>query len=138
MSDNLKRTGKCLCGAVKYEVELHELKAHICHCTICQKWAGSSSFSIHCKNWTIDGENNVTWFDSSGDAQRGFCKTCGSHLFFRTLDGNYQGVTAALDDIEGLSIGEHIFIDFKPPYYDFVDDAPRLTEAEFLAQFEEK
>lgn len=33
----------------------------------------------------------------------------------------------ALEPIE-----EHIFIDRKPPWYDFADDAPRLTAAEFM------
>ena len=30
------------------------------------------------------GEDLLAWFDSSKDAQRGFCKNCGSSLFFRS------------------------------------------------------
>lgn len=129
----LERTGRCLCGNVKFEVTLSETSAHVCHCRICQKWGGGPNLSIRCESgWKIDGEESITWYDSSDHAQRGFCKNCGTHLFFRTQDGSYYGVTAALDNQDDLDIGEHIFIDSKPSYYDFADDRPRLTEKEFL------
>ncbi len=128
-----RRTGSCLCGAVTFEAVLSETGVHVCHCTICQKWAGGPSLSLRCQEgWKIDGEENLTWYDSSEEAQRGFCSKCGSQLFFRTKSGSYHGVTAALDNKEGLHIGEHIFVDTKPSYYDFADDSPRLTEQEFL------
>lgn len=133
MSD-LKRTGRCLCGEVEFEVTLQELDVHVCHCSICQKWEGGPSLSLGCESgWKIKGEDNLTWFASSEWAERGFCKKCGSHLFFRMNDGRYQGIpAAALDSQDGLKIASHIFIDKKPPYYDFADDTPRLTEEEFL------
>lgn len=126
------RKGSCLCGAVEFEAELSECGVHVCHCRKCRKWAGGPSLSIRCESWNITNESSITWFDSSEHAQRGFCQICGSHLFFRTKDGVYLGVTAALDDSEGLFIDEHIFVDAKPHYYDFTDKSPRLTEEQFL------
>lgn len=130
---NLKRRSSCLCGAVSFEVTLCGLDVHVCHCNICQKWSGGPDLSIRCEgDWKIEGEENVTWYDSSEHAQRAFCKKCGSHLFGRSKDGSYHGVMASLDNKEGLKIGEHIFVDKKPDYYDFADDTPRLTEEQFL------
>jgi hypothetical protein len=133
MSETIEHSGGCLCGAVEYEVQLQEPKAHICHCHLCQKWGGSSSITLHTTpDWTIRGENKLKWYDSSEWAQRSFCSECGTHLLFRLKDGSYHGVTAgSLKDQSGLEIGMHIFIDKKPNYYDFKDDAPRLTEQEF-------
>ena len=133
MSD-LKYKGGCLCGAVKIEVTLESEDVHICHCDMCRKWAGSSSFSLGCdKDWVIEGEENLTWYDSSEIAQRSFCNKCGTHLMFRTKDGNYQGVPAgALEGEKNFKLDKHIFIDKKPDYYDFADSIPRLTEKEFF------
>lgn len=133
MSD-LKHHGSCLCGAVEFEVTLTEKDVHICHCNLCQKHGGGPSLSLQCgKDWTIKGEENLTWYNSSEWAQRGFCSKCGTHLLFKTNDGSYHGVPAGvLDSQDGFKIGMHIFVDKKPPYFDFTDDSPRLTEEEFL------
>jgi len=137
MSD--KRTGGCLCGAVKYEVTLQETDVHVCHCGLCQKWSGGPALSLSCEDdWAITGEDSLTWYDSSDWGQRGFCNKCGTHLFGRVSAGDYRGIYAgSLDNQDELKIGMHIFIDKKPPYYDFADDTKRLTEADFMAMFAE-
>ncbi len=133
MSDK-KHKGSCLCKAIKFELILPEKEVHVCHCGLCQKLHGGPGFALSCeKDWVIQGEENLTWYDSSEWAQRSFCGTCGTHLFFRMKDGSFHGVPAGvMDDLEGFKLGMHIFIDKKPDYYDFNDNAPRLTEKEFL------
>lgn len=140
MTNDLKRTGSCLCKAVKYEVELNSTHVHICHCNICQNWGGGPALTInHTGNMKVQGNDNIKWYSSSEWAQRGFCRTCGTHIAFKTNDGSYHGITVgALDSQENLVIGSHIFIDKKPAYFDFKDDAPRITEEQFLQQFEDK
>ncbi len=131
---NLKKHGSCLCGGVKFDVTLQEDEVHICHCELCQKWHGGVGFGLKCEgDWVVQGEENLTWFDSSEWAQRSFCQKCGTHLLFKTHDGSYHGVSAgALDNATDLKLGMHIFIDKKPDYFDFTGDAPRFTEKEFL------
>ena len=135
MSEDLKRTGECLCGAVKYEVTLTEPHVHVCHCDLCRGWGGGPNLSAACeKDWVIEGEENLTWYDSSEWAQLGFCNKCGTHLFGRVPDGDYRGIHVGnLHDSGGLEIGMHIFIDKKPSFYDFTDSAKRITGAEFYA-----
>lgn len=129
-----KRSGKCLCGSISYEVEPMEGGVHVCHCNMCQKWHGGPGLSMQVNpDVEIQGEEKLTWFRSSEWAQRGFCSACGTHLFGKTDDGNYFGVhVGSFDNQDGLEIGSHIFIDKKAPHYDFTDSAPRLTEEEFL------
>lgn len=133
MAEN-KKKGGCLCGSVSFEITPNEEEVHICHCGLCRKWHGGPGFAVQCKSdWVINGEENMTWYKSSEWAERGFCSKCGSHLLFRTNDGSYHGVSAGvLDNQDGFKIGMHIFVDKKPPYFDFTDDSPRLTEKEFL------
>ncbi len=78
----------------------------------------------------------MTWFASSDWAERGFCGVCGSTMFYRLKEGGYINVAAGfLDERSVLApIDRHIFIDRKPPFYDFADTAPRLTGDEFLEQ----
>ena len=82
------------------------------------------------------GEDSVGWYKSSDWAERGFCKTCGSTLFYRLLDGGLiMGESGSFDMPKGLKITEHYFIDEKPDYYDVTDDAPKLTGAEVFAKY---
>jgi hypothetical protein len=78
MTENNKRTGGCLCGAVRYELTGEPYVAGLCHCTICRKLTGSA-FSATA-NWrreqfTMTG--TVATFE-----RRQFCPTCGARLFF--------------------------------------------------------
>ena len=46
-----KRSGGCLCGAVRYEASWPPIATAVCHCKNCQKQAGSalSVIAIHCR-----------------------------------------------------------------------------------------
>jgi hypothetical protein len=73
----------------------------------------------------LEGEGAVRWFKSSNHAERGFCRTCGSSLFWRPADGTRMSVAAgAIDPPTGLSIAHHIFVAEQSDYYDIRDDAP--------------
>lgn len=128
-----------MCGKVSFDLKLVDQKAHVCHCSMCRKsGAGGPCISVDCEDTVIKGEESLHWYKSSDYAERGFCRNCGSFMFFRMIDGsNYMNVsTAVLDDDSGISIRDHIYIDSKPPYYDFADNCPRLTEAQFLAKIQ--
>lgn len=134
-------SGSCNCKNVKFSAEIKAKTAHICHCNICQKSMGGPSHTVTLLPGTleIEQEDKVKWYKSSDYAERGFCKNCGSNMFFRVTEpamGDYQGVSLGmLDDKTGYEIDSHIFVDKNPGYYEFSDNAPRLTEEEFLKQF---
>src|SRR6202035_3322444 len=41
MGENPRRTGRCLCGAVRYKLESAPFDAGYCHCRICQLASGA-------------------------------------------------------------------------------------------------
>ena len=137
MAAKLERTGGCLCGAVRFEVTLASEDFHICHCGMCRKWAGGPLMALACTGGAkFTDKSGLAWYQGSKWAERGFCSKCGSSLFWRLAEDHDAMLVVAvesLDDAGGLSLHQHIYVDAKPAHYDFADDRPRLTEAEFLA-----
>lgn len=83
---------------------------------------------------TIAGEPDVTYYKASDLARRGFCRVCGSALFWRSTDGRFEAVSAgAIDDKSGLRLAREVFIDEKPGYYGFANETKRMTGAEYFA-----
>lgn len=137
MSNN-RRQGGCLCGKVRFEVTVNDPHYAVCHCSICRKWSGGPLMCVHAPGDDVSWieKSGLKWYRSSDWAERGFCSDCGSSLFYRLAQQPEAMLIVSidsLDDADGISIGQHIFIDAKPDRYDFADNAPRLTEAEFMA-----
>jgi len=132
--------GQCLCGAVRVRAVPKRGHVEACHCTMCRKWGGSALLSVQCGSAVeIDGEAEVSRYRSSDWAERGFCRTCGSNLFYRFIPADSYAFAAGLFPDEALeALGEEIFIDEKPDYYDFAGTQERLTGAEVIAQAKEQ
>ena len=138
MTSDQRRTGGCLCGGVRFEVAVLERTYGICHCGMCRRWSAGPYMSAHCAgDATFTNDEGLAWYRGSKWGERGFCKKCGSSLFWR-LAGDPDAMLAvavdALDEADDLTLDRHIYIDAKPARYDFADDRPRVTEAELLAE----
>ncbi len=128
--------GKCLCGSVT--VKATPVRPHIeaCHCDMCRAWGGMAFVGIQCgENVVFSGEENIARYPSSDWAERGFCMKCGTNLFYRFTPANNYSLTAGLfADTGDLTLGEQIFIDEKPDWYDFAQDTPKKTGAEVIEE----
>ena len=101
---------------------------------MCRRWVGGPTFSIAAKGVVFRGEENIQRYGSSAAAERGFCRICGSSLFYRSKEtGQYVLGMGAIEDQASFRIGSEIYIDQKPPGYEFSGTHPRLTEEETLA-----
>jgi len=136
----MSKTGSCLCGAVSYRIENVPSETGACHCSMCRKWSGGvyMAVSVTAQDAQIEGTENLTVFSSSEWGERGFCKTCGSSLFFRVTApgphfGSYHFGLGGIDDPSGLRMSDEIFIDEKPDAYAFAGDTKKMTGAEFFA-----
>jgi len=91
MSEIFEGTGACLCGAVKFKALNTETSIGACHCNMCIKWGGGPFMGAHCGcDVSFIGEEYITLYSSSDWAERGFCKRCGSHLFYRLLESMHH------------------------------------------------
>jgi len=87
-SENLKTAGSCLCGAIEFSAVLPSKWCAHCHCSMCRKqhgagyvtWVGFEDQQVN----FLRGKDDVSWYASSTGAERGFCRHCGSSLFFRS------------------------------------------------------
>jgi hypothetical protein len=137
MTDLIVGKGSCLCGAVGVTAKTMSKKVAACHCSMCQKWAGGPLMAVDCgTDLSIQGEENVVIFNSSEWAERGFCKKCGSNLFYRLKgDSKYFLPVGLLDSTKELTLDHQIFIDQKPEYYCFANETHNMTGAEVFAMY---
>ena len=120
--------GSCLCGAVRFNVEGDIPGPDACHCTMCRKHSGHyfASGDVSKKALTIEGEDQLAWYQSSERVRRGFCKTCGSSLFWDPIRSDKIAVAmGAFDDPTGTRLHMHIHTADKGDYYDIADGLPQ-------------
>jgi hypothetical protein len=137
MSSEYARKGSCLCGSVRVEVARDVHKVDACHCGMCRKWGGGPLMAVGCEGGVeFTGEDHISAYGSSDWAERGFCRNCGTHLFYRLKGADHYAIPAGLfDDHADFSFEEQIFIDKKPPYYEFANATHDMTEAEVFEKF---
>jgi hypothetical protein len=129
-------SGRCLCGAVRFSAETVETHFHVCHCGMCRRWSGAPGFAAAAEGVRFEGEENIVRYLSSDWAERGFCKRCGTGLFYFLIPtGQYSMQVGVFDEPTDFTLTEEIFIDHKPAGYAFAGDLPKKTEAEVLAAF---
>lgn len=124
-------TGSCLCGAVTFEVAGDLPGPDACHCTKCRKHSGHFfvSTDVPRSAVTIRGEENVTWYQSSAKARRGFCRNCGSSLFWDPLFRDWTGIAmGAFDTPTETRLAIHVHVADKGDYYDICDHAPQFDQ----------
>jgi hypothetical protein len=101
------RTGRCLCGAVTFELSGDPIAIAVCHCDHCQRQSGGA-FSVnlvaHGSQLTINGD--LQTYEERGDrgddvyVRRRFCGTCGSPIVseLAKTDGVIAIKAGVLDD----------------------------------------
>ncbi|MEM1237571.1 MAG: GFA family protein [Pseudomonadota bacterium] len=122
-------SGSCLCGQINFTVKDGSASVTACHCSQCRKMTGNywASGYEHVEDVAIDGE--VSWYAASGTAKRGFCKECGSPLFWKHNDEDHMSFSlGAIDGPTGLKLTKHIFTADKGDYYEIADGLPQTED----------
>ena len=100
-----KYTGQCLCGDIRYSVDVEPAFSGNCHCKDCQRSSGSAFIPAMIfaeKDVVVSGA--AKYFESVADSgnkhYRGFCPNCGSQLFakFSHLPGMLGIKAGSLND----------------------------------------
>ncbi len=137
MSNVIEGRGSCLCGAIRITAKNMNNNVGACHCGMCRKWGGGPLMAVNCgTDVSFEGEDNISVFNSSDWAERGFCKKCGSHLFYRLKESKQYIMLAGLfDDQEMFVFDNQVFIDKKPSFYSFTNKTNDLTETEVFEKY---
>ena len=127
-------TGRCLCGAVRYEVRGDLREVLICHCEECRRWHGhfSASTAARREDLVLVEQRGLRWIDSpSSDARarRGFCGECGSSLFWDAPGRPTVSIAAGTLELDGhtdLRVAAHWYVSQAGDYYELpADGLPR-------------
>ncbi len=124
--------GACLCGAVRFRTSGKLRGVIYCHCSQCRRQAGHvmAATAVDDARLEVDGAENLTWFAASDAARRGFCRTCGSALFWKRNGAAQTSIFAgAFEQPSGLEGESHIFVADKGDYYDITDNLPQYPRA---------
>jgi hypothetical protein len=137
MTDTIQAQGRCLCGAIKVAATAVSRNAGACHCGMCRKWGGGPLLTVECgRDVVFTGQEYLGVYESSAWAQRGFCKLCGGHLFYRLKQtGDYIIPVGVFDDCPEPLLDHQIFVDSKPSYYHFANETGMMTGAEVFAKY---
>jgi hypothetical protein len=128
--------GSCLCGGVRFEIDLPFLRANHCHCSRCRKHSGTfgltqgrvprDAFRL------VAGEELIRVYRPDGGAVKAFCSECGSSLF----GGNWPDgpeISIRLGSLDGdpeIRPQYHSFVDSRAVWEKLPDDGlPRYPEA---------
>jgi hypothetical protein len=129
-----KVSGGCLCGAVRYEL-IPPLRAVVaCHCTQCRRTSGNyvSATAVPREHFTLTNDDGLKWYRSSPRAERGFCRECGSNLFW-SADGveTITIMAGTIDGETGLRTVAHICVADKGDYYDVSPSEPQYEGLDY-------
>ncbi len=138
MSVGTRASGRCLCGAVRYEVHGPLRDVLLCHCVECRRWSGHifAATSARREYLVLLESGGLRWVaspESESDARRGFCCECGSSLFWDAPARDTISIAAGtLDKPTGLGLLGHVFVTQAGDYYALPDDglprSQRLTD----------
>jgi len=120
--------GHCLCKSVQFEVHGPLRPVIYCHCEMCRRTSGHFVAATACarEHLHLKAAASLHWYESSATARRGFCKICGSQLFWEPAEGSHVSIMAgALNAPTGLTASEHIFVADAGDYYQISDGLPQ-------------
>ena len=137
MSNTIEAKGSCLCGKVEIKALTMSTNMGACHCSICRKWSGGPMLTVECDtNVHLTGEQNISRYQSSDWAERGFCAQCGTHLFYKLKSTGQYIMPAGLFEIPSpLEFDHQVFIEEKPECYSFANKTKNMTGEEVFAAF---
>jgi hypothetical protein len=122
-------TGRCLCGAVRFELTSPATEAGYCHCTRCQRRTGTASSAqarIDGRTFRLlEGEEFVkAWRHPDGGFEKCFCSQCGAHLFSRNPDdpAHMSIRMAAFDGDPGVRPSFRTFVKYAAAWEPIPDD----------------
>jgi hypothetical protein len=114
------RTGRCLCGAIRYRCGPLLYPPTLCHCESCRRAAGA-----HTVGWLTVRQSELVHeagvpqeYQSSPGVWRGFCARCGTPLTYRNAQrpGEIDVTIGSLDAPGPVAPVDHIWMQDAPAW----------------------
>ena len=119
-------TGGCQCGKIRYRAAALG-RANLCHCRMCQRATGNA-FAPLVTALEIDFEGTPARFASSSVAERGFCRECGTPLFYAPVGSDeVELMIGTLDDPDAVTPALHYGIESRVSWLHLADGLPEYA-----------
>jgi hypothetical protein len=121
--------GSCLCGAVAYEIHRLDMPVVHCRCATCRKahaapFAPTAGVDRGHFRW-LDGEEKLSFYESSHGKRRYFCSVCGSHFVAsRASQAHVVLRVATLDENPHTGTQAHIWMSHEVPWLEYGETVP--------------
>lgn len=136
MAAEKRISGQCLCGAVTVRAAVDAPVLRACHCDMCRRHTSGMFISLETLPGSVEVEGPARSFRSSEWAERGFCETCGSTLWYGTVEDGARHLAAGLfDDAGGGAMSIEFFADRCPRGYALAGDQKKLTTEQTIELF---
>ena len=128
--------GGCLCGSVRFEIDLPILSCVNCHCESCRRQCSApmtTYIGIPDGQWRWTGKKPKS-FESSPGVERSFCNKCGAPISFRSknMSGVMHLYLAALEDPDQFKPSLHVAHEEKLDWFEIGDDLPTREGPSYL------
>ena len=124
-------SGRCLCGAVEITVRALGDGASACHCAMCRRWSRSAMWGFDVPEAAVTVSGPAATFRSSRFAERAFCATCGSHLWFREDGADYELAPGLFDAAADMPLVREVYADRAFACVPLSGDHRRVAASEY-------
>jgi len=138
IKSSVRATGGCLCEKVQYQIHGPLYDVLKCHCSKCRRTHGHVAAYAHTlrRHLVLTKQDGLKWYRSVKDETpgiyRGFCKECGSSLFWdpKTTSDEIWISAGTLNLPTGLKTVGHVWLSQASDYYEITDDLPKFDESD--------
>lgn len=131
-------TGHCLCGAVQVTVTGLSDEISACHCELCTRWGGGIQMGIEAPADGVSVTGPVKTHRSSRLAERAWCDTCGSAVWFRYVEERDEGYLelcpGLFENAGGARLSRVVYADRAPEGFSLAGDHERVSQKQYEAE----
>lgn len=127
-------TGRCLCGAVEVVARVGPgAEVSACHCDLCRRWSGTVFMGFDVAPGDVEVRGDIATFASSSFAERAFCGTCGTHLWFRDTADNapYELSPGLFPEARDLPLVREVYADRAARWARLSGNHRRVSRADY-------
>ena len=135
MTNEVKMTGGCMCGAVRYEAIGDTFGVNHCHCKSCRRHTGGPVVTLAgymADQVKFSGVERKIYASSEG-VGRAFCGNCGTPITWESVSSVRGGPIfeihiSTFDNPDVLVPNGHSFDSERISWFDIADNLPRFSE----------
>ncbi len=124
-------TGRCMCGAVRFQIQGKPSRVLHCHCKSCRIHTGAALATLavlKADQVTFSGKPRRI-YESTPGVKRSFCGNCGTSLTWETSFGDEGAICAihisTFEEPDNFPPTAHSFYPERIPWFEVADHLPR-------------